>query len=40
MLDAMKDGQNVTEADVRVILAEHGLALPFSVKDLMRHWNW
>ena len=40
MLDAMKDGQNVTEADVRVILAEHGLELPFSVKDLMRHWNW
>ena len=40
MFDAMKDGQNVTEADVRVILAEHGLELPFSVKDLMRHWNW
>jgi hypothetical protein len=40
MLYAMKDGQNVTEADVRAILAEHGLELPFSVKDLMRHWNW
>ena len=40
MSDAMKDGQNATEADVRVILAEHGLELPFSVKDLMRHWNW
>lgn len=34
------DGRNVTEADVRAILAEHGLELPFSVKDLMRHWNW
>jgi hypothetical protein len=40
MFYAMKDGQNVTEADVRAILAEHGLDLPFSVKDLMRHWNW
>ena len=39
MLDAMKDGQNVTEADVRPILAEHGLELPLSVTDLMRHWN-
>ena len=40
MFYAVKDGQNVTEADVRVILAEHGLELPFSVKDLMRHWTW
>jgi hypothetical protein len=40
MFYAMKDGQNVTEADVRAILAEHGLELPFSVKDLMRHSNW
>ena len=40
MFYAMKDGQNVTEAEVRAILAEHGLELPFSVKDLMRHWNW
>jgi hypothetical protein len=40
MFYAMKDGQNVTEADVRAILAEHGLELPFSVKDLMRHWTW
>lgn len=39
-LYAMTDGQNVTEADLRAILAEHGLELPFSVKDLMRHWNW
>ena len=40
MFYAMKDGQNVTEADVRAILAEHGLELSFSVKDLMRHWTW
>ena len=40
MFYAMKDGQNVTEADVRAILADHGLELPFSVKDLMRHWTW
>jgi carboxylesterase type B len=40
MFYAMKDGQNVTEADVRAILAEHGLELPFWFKDLMRHWNW
>lgn len=40
MFYAMKDGQNVTEADVRAVLGEHGLELPFSVKDLMRHWNW
>jgi len=38
LLYAMKDGENVTEADVRAILAEHGSELPFSVKDLMRHW--
>ena len=40
MFYAMKDDLNVTEADVRAILAEHGLELPFSIKDLMRHWNW
>ena len=40
MFYAMKDGENVTEADVLVILAEYGLELPFSVNDLMRHWNW
>jgi len=38
MFCAMKDGHNVTEADVRAILAGHGVELPFSVKDLMRHW--
>jgi hypothetical protein len=38
MLDAMKDGETVAEADVLAILSEHGLELPFSVKDLMRHW--
>jgi hypothetical protein len=38
MLYALKDGETVTEADVRAILTEHGLELPFSVKDLMRHW--
>ncbi len=40
MFYAMKVDQNVTEADVRTILAGHGLELPFSVKDLMQHWNW
>jgi hypothetical protein len=40
MFYAMKDDLNVTEADVRAILAEHGLELPFSVNDLMRHWSW
>jgi hypothetical protein len=40
MFSAMKDDLNVTEADVRAILAEHGLELPLSIKDLMRHWNW
>jgi hypothetical protein len=38
MFYAMKASENVTEADVLAILAEHGLELPFSVKDLMRHW--
>jgi len=38
MFCAMKDGESVTEADVRAILAGHGVELPFSVKDLMRHW--
>jgi hypothetical protein len=40
MFYAMKDDQKVTEADVREILVEQGMELPFSVKDLMRHWNW
>lgn len=35
---AMKDGENVTATDVRAILAEHGLELPFPVEDLMKHW--
>ncbi len=35
---AMKGGENVTAADVRAVLAEHGLELPFPVGDLMRHW--
>ena len=38
MLYALKDGENVAEADVRAILTEHGLELPFPVKDLMKHW--
>lgn len=43
MFYALKDGENLTAADVRTILAEHGLdavQLGFSVKDLMRHWTW
>jgi hypothetical protein len=36
MVDAVKDGQHVTGADVPVILAEHGWELPLSVTDLMR----
>ena len=35
---AMKDGENITEADVREILTGHGVELPLSVKDLMKHW--
>lgn len=37
MFYALKDGQSVTEEDVREIVAEHGLELPFPVKDLMKH---
>jgi len=40
MFYAVKDGRNVTEADVRALLAERGVELVFSVEDLMRHWNW
>jgi hypothetical protein len=40
MFYALEDGQNLSEADVRAVLAEDGLELPFSVEDLMRHWNW
>ncbi|MBS4730627.1 hypothetical protein MSM1_20670 [Mycobacterium sp. SM1] len=35
---AIKDGENVTAADVRAMLAEDGLELPFPVEDLMKHW--
>lgn len=35
---AMKDGENVTAADVLALLAEHGLEVPFPVEDLMKHW--
>jgi hypothetical protein len=38
MFYAMKDGGNIAEADVRTILAKHGVELPFPVKDLMKHW--
>ena len=38
MFYAMKDGENITEADVREILTGHGVELPFSVKDLMKQW--
>lgn len=40
MFYAVKDGRNVAEADVRAMPAERGVEVPFSVKDLMRHWNW
>jgi hypothetical protein len=40
MFYALKDGLNLTEADVRAMLDERGVELPFAVKDLMRHWNW
>lgn len=35
---AAKDGENVTAVDVRAILAERGLELPFPVEDLTKHW--
>ncbi|HWF68860.1 MAG TPA: hypothetical protein VG187_04725 [Mycobacterium sp.] len=38
MFCALKDGENVTEADVEAMLTEHRLELPFSIKDLMKHW--
>jgi hypothetical protein len=40
MFYALEDGLNLTEADVRAMLDERGVELPFAVKDLMRHWNW
>jgi hypothetical protein len=39
MFYALKDGLNLTEADVRAMADEHGVELPLSVKDLMQHWN-
>jgi hypothetical protein len=38
MFYALKDGQNLTEEDLRASLDEHGVELPFPVKDLMRNW--
>jgi hypothetical protein len=38
MFYAMKDGDSLTKADVEQMLTEHGLELPFSIQDLMRHW--
>jgi uncharacterized protein (DUF2267 family) len=40
MFYALEDGLNLTEADVRAMLDERGVELPFAVKDLMRDWNW
>jgi hypothetical protein len=37
-LYAMKDGEDVSVTDVRALLTEHGLELPFPVEDLMKHW--
>lgn len=34
----MKDGEKVSVTDVRALLTEHGLELPFPVEDLMKHW--
>lgn len=38
MFYAIKDGDSLTKADVEQMLAEHSLELPFSTRDLMRHW--
>jgi hypothetical protein len=38
IFEAMRDGENVTEADVLAIRAVHGVELPLSVTDLMRQW--
>ena len=38
MFHAMKDGDSFGKADVERLLSEHGLELPFSTLDLMRHW--
>jgi hypothetical protein len=33
-----KGGENVSVADVRALLTDHGLELPFPVEDLVKHW--
>ena len=38
MFYAMNDGDTFTEADVSALLKERTLELPFTVKELMRHW--
>jgi hypothetical protein len=38
MFYAMKDGEQVLQAEVEQMLAGHGLVLAFSTQDLMRHW--
>jgi hypothetical protein len=38
MFYAMKDGEDVSVTDVRALLTEHGLELPFPDEDLMKHW--
>ena len=38
MVYAMKEGETLTEADVSAIVNDHGVALPFTVNELMRHW--
>ncbi|CAN5735360.1 hypothetical protein BH09ACT7_BH09ACT7_45760 [soil metagenome] len=38
VLYTMKDGENVSATDVRALLTEHGLELPFPVEDLMKYW--
>ncbi|WP_226358681.1 hypothetical protein [Pseudonocardia sp. ICBG601] len=35
---AVKNGEPLTQADVKRLLVEHGLELPLSVGTLMRHW--
>ncbi|WP_343601719.1 hypothetical protein [Mycobacterium sp.] len=38
MFYALKDGENVGEADVRAILTAQGVESLFAVEDLMKHW--
>ncbi|HEV7360399.1 MAG TPA: hypothetical protein VGN92_04820 [Mycobacterium sp.] len=38
VLYAMEGGENVSVTDVRALLTEHGLELPFPVEDLVKHW--